>query len=106
MENARLFVHDDDEFDRQRLIELEHIETETTALASVMQKLSTLIFNQSPLVDNIAHNIDQSLDQVERGGDYIQSACDNQKRKRDACCWVLVILFGIGVFIVVLLTIN
>lgn len=94
----------------EREQELQHLESQIHEVNKLFKEMHVLVGEQGEMVDNIEKNIEQAVDDVEKGQKQLTEAEENQRkaRKKKICCGVIlaVILIIIIVIVVVVIMQN
>ncbi|XP_052106577.1 syntaxin-like [Mytilus californianus] len=91
----------------EREQELQHLESQIHEVNKLFKEMHVLVEEQGEMVDNIEKNIEQAVDDVEKGKGQLTEAEKNQKkaRKKKICCVSIVAVILIIVIIIVVIMI-
>lgn len=98
-EYTHLLIDEDELAEREEAIA--NIHQEMIDINEIFKTLATLSHEQGFLIDNIEHNIDDVVINVERADEELVSA-DNKQKKRNKCLWYILIALFIALLFTIL----
>jgi len=90
------------EYYQQRLNEVQSIEKTMGDIGQMMNRLSTMTYQHSMIIDNIGRNTDIAYDNVVAGEKEIKGILENVKGNRALLIKIFLIIIFVGVIYIIL----